>query len=113
MDGQIISILQFALDGVSAQQTATANNIANAQTPNYTAEDVTFEQSLANALKQGGTASITERPSLAAPGTDGNNVSLTTQLIAAEDNTLQYQVLTDAVNAQIRLVQGATGGSFA
>ena len=114
MADQIVSVLQFALDGVAQQQQAIANNLANAQTPNFTATDVTFQQSLAQALASHGTApaSITESASAAPPATDGNNVSLTDELVAAQQATLQYQFLTNAFNDQFRLVQGAAGGKF-
>lgn len=112
MGGNVVNILQFALDGVSQQQAAIAGNVANAQTPGYTAEDVSFQQSLERALADGGTATITESPSNAAPATDGNNVDLTTQLVEAQESTLQYQQITDSLNSQFRLVQGAAGGSF-
>lgn len=113
MGGDIVDILQFALEGVTQQQAAIANNLANAQTPGYTAEVVSFQESLEQALQQGGTASITEAPSAAAAASDGNNVSLTTELVEAEQSTLQYQAITDSLNAQFRLVQGSAGGSYA
>lgn len=115
MSGQIVNILQFALDGVAQQQAAIANNLANAQTPGYTDTEVSFQQSLANAMASPGTATATvsQVASPAPPASDGNNVSLTNELVKAQQSTLQYQVLTDAVNAQFRLVQGVTGGSFA
>ncbi|MGH9088185.1 MAG: flagellar basal body rod protein FlgB [Acidimicrobiales bacterium] len=115
MSGQIVDILQFALDGVAQQQAAIANNLANVQTPNYTEHDVSFQQSLAQAIASHGTAtaSVSDAASTTSPASDGNNVSLTNELVAAQQATLQYQVLTDSVNAQFRLVQGAAGGSFA
>lgn len=108
-----IAILHFALDGVTTQQDAIANNLANDQTPGYRAEVVSFEQSLASALRGGGTATISESTSSAPPASDGNNVDLTTQIVSAEDSTLEYQTITDSLNAQFRLVRGAAGGSFA
>ncbi len=45
-----IGILQFALDAVVDQQQTIANNISNQDTPNYQADEVTFESSLAQAL---------------------------------------------------------------
>jgi flagellar basal-body rod protein FlgB len=52
-----IGILQFALDAVVDQQQTIANNISNQDTPNFQADEVTFESSLAQALQGGGTAS--------------------------------------------------------
>ncbi|MGH8980688.1 MAG: flagellar basal body rod protein FlgB [Acidimicrobiales bacterium] len=112
MGGSVVNILQFALDGVSQQQSAIAGNLANADTPGYTAEDVSFQQSLASALSEGGTASISENSSPAAPASDGNNVDLTTELVAAQESALEYQQITHSLSAQFRLAQGAAGGSF-
>ncbi len=108
----IVAILGFALNGVSTEQDAIANNLANVQTPGYTAETVSFQQSLASALENGGTAKVTVAPSSSPPSSDGNNVDLTTQLVAADESTLQYQSLTDYLNDQLRLESGAAGGSF-
>ncbi len=113
MGGDVVNILQFALDGVTQQQVAISNNIANVQTPGYVAENVSFEKSLQQAMASGGTASITESPSAAPPASNGNNVRLSTELVAAQESTLQYEVLTNSLNAQFRLVRGAAGGSFA
>jgi flagellar basal-body rod protein FlgB len=108
----VIQVLQFALNGSSAEQAAIAGNLANAQTPGYKAEDVTFQSSLAAALQNGGTATISESPSPAPPASDGNNVSLVTELVTAEEATLQYQALSKSLTAQFLLVQGAAGGKF-
>jgi flagellar basal-body rod protein FlgB len=113
--GQIVDILQFALDGVAQQQAAIANDLANAQTPGYTGTQVSFQQSLAQAMASPGTAvaQVSSSPSPTLPSTNGNNVDLTNELVAAQQATLQYQAITEAVNAQLRLVQGSAGGSFA
>lgn len=114
MSEGIVGILQFAVDSVSAQQQTTANNIANEQTPGYSAQDVSFEQSLQQAMDSpsGGTASATLTTSSAAPATDGNNVDLPTEMTDATQETMQYQSMVELLNAQFRLVQGAAGGSF-
>ncbi|MDA8291449.1 MAG: flagellar basal body protein [Actinomycetota bacterium] len=115
MSDGIVGILQFAIDGVTAQQNAVANNIANSSTPNYTATEVSFESSLKNALDLPGpgTAQTTVAPSTALPATNGNNVRLSDELVAAQSDALHYQTITDSLNAQFRLIQGATGGSYA
>ncbi|MBW8078564.1 MAG: flagellar biosynthesis protein FlgB [Gallionella sp.] len=111
----IVDVLHFAVDGLTNQQQAIANNLANSQTPGYIAQNVNFQSSLAQALSSpgGGTATVTTTPSQAIPTTNGNNVSTSNQLVAAEQNTLQYQSTVDLLNAQFRLVQGSAGGSFA
>ena len=112
--GGIVDVLQFAVDGLAAQQKAIANNLANAETPGYTAQDVSFESSLQQALAtpSGGTAQLATTTDPSPPATNGNNVDTGAQLVAAEQNTLQYQTTVEMLNAQFRLVQGATGGSF-
>jgi flagellar basal-body rod protein FlgB len=113
MDG-IVNVLQYAVDGVSQQQQATANNLANSETPGFTAQDVDFETSLQQALASstGGKASTLVSADPAAAATDGNNVDTGTQLVDAQKETLQYQTVVEMLNAQFRLVSGAAGGSF-
>lgn len=110
----IVDILHFAVDGLTQQQQAIANNLANSETPGYTATDVNFQSSLSQALSStgGGTATVQATPDPAAPATDGNNVDTGNQMVDAEQNTLQYQSTVELLNAQFRLVQGAAGGSF-
>jgi len=113
MDG-IVDVLQYAVDGVAQQQQATANNLANSETPGYTAQDVDFQTSLQQAIDAptGGTASTVVSADTAAAASDGNNVDTGTQLVDAQTETLQYQTVVDMLNAQFRLVSGAAGGSF-
>lgn len=110
----IIGVLQFAVDGLAQQQQAIANNLANSETPGYSAQQVNFQSSLRQALASasGGTARVAVSGTGATPATDGNNVDTGQQLVAAEQTTLQYQTMVDMLNAQFQLVQGATGGSF-
>lgn len=114
MDTGIVNTLQFAIDGVTAQQNATANNLANSQTPNFVASDVSFEQSLQSALSSPGTQNtqITTAPSPTAMASDGNNVNLGHELVSAQNETLQYSALSESINDQFRLISGAAGGSF-
>jgi flagellar basal-body rod protein FlgB len=114
MDTGIVNILQFAIDGVTAQQNATANNLANAQTPNFAASDVSFEQSLQAAINNPGTqsAEVTTTPSTSAMASDGNNVNLGQELINAQDETLHYSAISESINGQFRLISGVTGGTF-
>jgi flagellar basal-body rod protein FlgB len=114
VSASIVGILQFAIDGVTQQQNAIANNVSNVSTPGYTAQEVSFESSLAHAVGTPGeqVASVTSAPSLASPATNGNNVRLGDELVAMQSDTLHYQTVTDSLNAQFRLIQGAAGGSY-
>ena len=64
-----IGILQFALDAVVDQQQTIANNISNEDTPNFQADQVTFQSSLEQALEGGGVASVVTTPEGLASGT--------------------------------------------
>ncbi|HEY3942709.1 MAG TPA: flagellar basal body protein [Acidimicrobiales bacterium] len=114
MSGDIVGVLQFAVDGLTQRQDAIANNLANSETPGFTDTEVSFEQSLQQAVGSSGTATATvsSGPSGNPPASDGNNVSLSDQLVEAQQATLQYQATSEMLNAQFRLVQGAAGGSF-
>jgi flagellar basal-body rod protein FlgB len=114
VDGGIVDVLQFALDGVTDQTNAIANNLANSQTPNYTASDVSFQQSLALALNSPGeaTASITTTPSTNPAGSNGNNVDFGTELVSSEQSALEYQQLSQSLNDQFRLIRGVVGGGW-
>lgn len=109
-----VNILQYAINGLSLAQKQTGANVTNDQTPNYTAQEVTFDQSLQRALMTpgGGTAQVSTYASNNPPGTDGNNVNLTDELMTADRHTLQYQATVDAINFKFRLLKGTMGGGF-
>jgi len=114
VSGSIVDVLHFALDGLTEQQNAVANNLANAQTPGFTATDVSFEQSLSQALASPGQASaqVSASPSSAPAASDGNNVDVANEMVAAVQTSLEYKTMSELLNAQFMLVQGAAGGSF-
>jgi flagellar basal-body rod protein FlgB len=110
----IVDILHYAVSGLSQQQQSIADNLANAETPGFTATKVDFQTSLRQALASpnGGQASVSVATDPTLPATNGNNVNTGHQLIAAEQNTLSYQATVELLNAQFRLVAGSAGGSF-
>ena len=114
MDNGILGVLQFAIDGVTAQQNATANDLSNAQTPGFTGSTVSFEQSLQQAINapDTATAEVTTTPDPAGTATNGNNVDLGSALVDSEEETLHYSSISESINSQFRLVSGVSGGSF-
>ncbi|MGA2835730.1 MAG: flagellar basal body protein [Acidimicrobiales bacterium] len=107
---QSIGILQFALDSVVDQQQVIANNIANNDTPGYQAGEVTFEQSLATALTQGGAATQQVVPEGLPSGSNGNNVSLPTEMTLMQENDLENQTVVNALNDQFSVLSDAITG---
>jgi flagellar basal-body rod protein FlgB len=107
-----IQALQFALDGLTAQQHAIANNLANVNTPGFQATNVSFQSSLSNALANGGTASATLSPSTNPESLDGNNVSTGNQLVRLQNNALAYQAVSDQLTTQFKILSGSMGGQF-
>ena len=102
-----LDAIYSALRGLALRQRTVADNIANVNTPGYTAQRVSFEGSLRGALAIG-------NPSLATPdvvastdpaGVDGNNVNLDDETVSLVQTGLQYQTMLEAMNAKFRLLR--------
>ena len=108
------SALHAALDGLAYRQRVTADNIANVDTPGFTATHVEFEDSLRGALDDGvldaGEAQPSATLSTAQAGADGNNVDLGSETLAAMQATFSYQLLSRAVGDRYGLITTAIGG---
>ena len=102
-----IGILQFALDAVVDQQQTIANNISNQDTPDFQADQVTFESSLAEALQDGGVANVVTSPEGLESGTNGNNVSLPTEMTLMQENDLENQTVDNALSGQFAILSDA------
>lgn len=104
--------LQQALSGLGIRQQVTANNIANIETPGFTAQNVDFESSLASAVAGGDptTAAISTTASTDPAGVNGNNVSLNEQVVTATKTGLQEQLLSNALTAQYGLISTVLKG---
>lgn len=100
--------LQSALNGLSMRQRAIANNIANVNTPGYTAQRVSFEDELSRAVSKGsGTVAPTTARSLEPTNLEGNNVNLDTETLSNIDTVLRYQFATQAVGGEMNSMRTA------
>jgi flagellar basal-body rod protein FlgB len=79
--------IQASLDGLAARQRISAQNLANSETPGYTAQTVNFEDSLSAALASGDPTRTTISTGVTAdpPNINGNNVSVDTETISTID----------------------------
>lgn len=105
-----MSALTSALDGLSARQRATAANVANVQTPYYTATDVDFEDALRQALGTGtdpSTVTPTYTADTSSAKEDGNNVSLNDQMLQMSQDNLRYQTAIQGMNDQFSWLRTA------
>ncbi len=107
-DSVSATALRSALDGLAARQRATADNIANINTPGYLASRVDFEDALRSAVGSGsGAATPTTSRSVAPTREDGNNVNLDAETLSSVDTQLRYQLLTQAMSGKLTSVSAA------
>ncbi|WP_347109906.1 flagellar basal body protein [Paenarthrobacter sp. S56] len=100
--------LASAMDALSLRQRTIANNIANINTPNYTAKRVSFEDQLAASVRSGdGAVKATVTPSDEPTRTDGNNVNLDTETLSNIDTVLRYQFAARAVAGEFTSLRTA------
>jgi flagellar basal-body rod protein FlgB len=102
--------LERAMDGVMLRQRVSAQNIANVMTPGYQAQQVTFEDSLASALADGGDPAhvgLEVTPTGAESDARGNNVDMTGESTTMMRNGLQYEALVQAANYRFSVLHKA------
>ena len=101
--------IQASLDGLAARQRITAANLANSETPGYTAQTISFEDSLASAIsaEQPGGTEITTGYTSDPQNLSGNNVSVDEETLNAVDTGLRYQLATQSMNAKFKLLSSS------
>ena len=116
-----VNVLDKAADASWTRNDVLANNIANADTPNYKRKDVQFETYLANAVA--GTDSLddtvgkidldalnattyTEQANLSYR-LDGNNVDLSTENVELAKNQLKYYTLMGSISSEFNRMKAA------
>jgi flagellar basal-body rod protein FlgB len=92
------------MDLLSARQKLVASNIANADTPGYRTQDIDFQSEFLNA--KGGAPRAAEVPDLPVQN-DGNNVSLDREARLLAENALRFQVASQLMKSEIRVVRSA------
>lgn len=105
--------IEWALHGLDRRSNAIANNIANAEVPNFRASSVDFEDQLRGALNGGRISRIAEptvRTSTETPGPNGNNVRLENELVNMIENNLNQSAMVEAFNYKAGLLRIAMRG---
>ncbi len=101
-----------ALSALAARQQVTANNIANIDTPNFSAKRLSFEDSLAAAVAGGDPSSfqVTTTATDDLANANGNNVSLDDETVIAMKDTLRSQLLASALTAGFSRISTSVKG---
>jgi flagellar basal-body rod protein FlgB len=94
-----------ALDGLWARSLATAQNVANANSPGYRPVRVSFEEALQAASRQGPGALSGVRATVgqAPAGTKGAELRLDLELATASETGLRYAALLDLLGRQLQI----------
>ena len=112
MDPTSAIMITKALDGLWARSLATAQNVANANSPGYRPVRVSFEDALQSAYRQGPDAlrSVTATVGQAPAGTAGAEMRLDLELATASATGLRYAALLDLLGRQMQITQTAIRG---
>jgi flagellar basal-body rod protein FlgB len=109
--GSVMDVLSTALDGLSLRSEVIADNVANVDTPGFTARSVDFESSLRDAVANGRGVDLdtTVQTTSTPVGPNGNNVDLRKEMMAASQTQFSYQLVTRAVSDQYSLISTSVG----
>lgn len=114
------SIMGAGLAGQAARVDAIMNNIANAETPRFTARRVEFESALSDAIDEWRSSGVLNlsraRPTMhfQEPGTrfriDGNNVDIEREMVALYTESVRFDVMANSVMANSRMLNSVLQG---
>lgn len=105
--------IEWALHGLERRSEVIANNVANAEVPNFQGQRVEFEGQLAAALRGGRitrTAEPVETPTGNAAGPLGNNVRLEEEMVGMMETNLMKSAMVEAFNYKAGLIRLAVRG---
>ncbi|AXF55136.1 flagellar basal body rod protein FlgB [Salicibibacter kimchii] len=120
-----IDQLHNGLDGAELRQNTIANNIANADTPNYKARQANFEHTLDDAKRQfdsqktdgrhvnfgsGHREAYTSVDRSRSYNHNGNSVDMDKEMAAMANNQIYQSALIDRMDGQFGSLKTALGG---
>ena len=111
LDGLANRIERY-MDVLSARQRQVAANIANADTPGYQTRDLDFQSELQRQIQGSAQGSARPLPVMHQVAglpvrNDGNNVSLDREARLLAENALRFNVASNLLRSQIRMVKSA------
>jgi len=105
MLGPLANSIERYMDLLSARQKVVSSNIANADTPGYQTQDIDFQSELRKQV-DAGAPQMAPVPGLKSRN-DGNNVGLDREARLLAENALRFNMASNLLRSQIRLVRSA------
>jgi flagellar basal-body rod protein FlgB len=125
-----LNAASLALKGLESRQQVISNNVANVDTPGYSAKTLDFETTLKNAINSTNTISMTKTndkhlSSSSVSSTnftatqnrtggtyreDGNNVDIETELVDMTDTNIKYQAISQGLSSKLLLLKSIAEG---
>jgi len=102
--------IESAMSGSMLEQSVLANNLANADTPNFEPSNVNFQQTLANAMASGESPTSVTYSAYTQPqvtSSDGNGVDPNVTDAQIAENGLLYQDLVQVGAAREGILEQA------
>ncbi|SER54776.1 flagellar basal body rod protein FlgB [Salisediminibacterium halotolerans] len=128
VNNSLNQLLQTSLNASSGRQKSISNNIANVDTPNYSAEKTKFNHQLQDAMEDqrlnahqndnrhvefGGGPAGGQPETLKRKNTDynhnGNNVDIDLEMSQMAENQVYYNALIDRLNGRFNSVRTVLG----
>ena len=106
LDGLANRIERY-MDVLSARQRQVAVNIANADTPGYHTRDLDFQSELQRQIQGPRPLPVVHEVTGLPVRNDGNNVSLDREARLLAENALRFNVASNLLRSQIRMVRSA------
>jgi flagellar basal-body rod protein FlgB len=104
--------MEYALRGLERRREVISNNVANSETPGFIASRVDFESQLRKALDRGDIGdpgSPASHHTSDAPGINGNNVLLETELTEMIRTNLLSDIMINTYNSKLEMLRQAIG----
>lgn len=103
--------LQASLRGLDARRRAAEDNIANVETPGFIATNVSFEDSLRQAIRRGSplASDVSAEHSVEPTRLNGNNVNVADEMVGLTETGLRQQLVVQALNSRYSVLRTAIG----
>lgn len=111
MPNDTLSILESVMDVASFRQKLLSSNIANADTPGYKAQDISFQSELNKVINGSkGNYAVFDAPS-SMNNRDGNTVSVDVEMTKVAENQLMYNSAAQLLTMKFRMMKDVAKGA--